>query len=85
MGLLHQVQRKEIVKLKIEDVILLAAFLNKHNPGGEVELVVDPSKRSMVAFKFSTTVGDLRTVHLYDVGSYLVPKIISEDTLRVGK
>ena len=72
------------MKIKIDDILLLAAYLDKHASGGEIELERNiTDKGSQLTIYVNTSAGDRRTIVIYSADTYMWPKLISEDQLRV--
>lgn len=72
------------MKLKVDDLVLLASYLDKNCRSGEVDWNI-PIGNTFAEIKLSTTVGEERTIRLYAAESYRMPKIICEDLLNLKK
>lgn len=72
------------MKLKVDDIVLLSQYLDKYCKSGEIELersITD--KGSQLTINVNTSAGDKRIIVIYSADTYMWPKIIAEDQLRV--
>lgn len=72
------------MKLKAEDLIALAAYLDKNCRTGEVSIESAVAHKGLV-FKFSNNIGEERIVKLFDVEGHMLPRISFEEQLLTSK